>query len=414
MLREPKVAIVTAMGRSGYLAYCRNLCEALAEAGADVTLVTSREGEEASGAGFKLIRLLGGMKRTQGRPLRAVDYCASLPRTIRFLRESRFDVVHFQDSLLPHADAVFLRLVRAKGGPKTVLTAHDPDQDRIAKGKTAAFSIRRPALSSVYKACDRIVVMSVQAYAEMVGTFHLPPGKIAKVPHGNYASYARQPLPSKQASRSRLGIPQDARTVLFFGSIKPSKGLDHLIRAFALLLKRVPDAFLIIAGEPLNVDPAPYERLMRDLALEERALFRAAYVPPELVPEHFVAADVVALPYLRIYQSGVLHLAYTFGKPVVASNVGGLSEDVRMGKSGLLVPPGDENALARALGDLLQDPSLAAEMGEYAKALSEEKHSWEAIARDTLEIYRTLLGERTTEGHRATALRRRSSGARSG
>jgi glycosyltransferase involved in cell wall biosynthesis len=339
-----------------------------------------------------------------------------LPRLYLFLRDSAFDVVHFQDSLLPYVDPLFLRLLRSRGGPKTVYTAHDPDQDIVSKGKGGRFGLRRRALSGIYKQCDQVIVMSIAGYAEMIGAFGLPPSRVVKLPHGNYASYVRRPLPRKQPSRSRLGIPQGAKVVLFFGSLKPSKGLEHLIRAFAILRQSEPEAFLVIAGEPLGAESAPYEQLIRQFSLEGSALFRPAYVPSELVPTYFAAADVVALPYLRIYQSGVLHLAYTFGRPVVASNVGGLSEDVRAGESGLLVPPGDEQALALALGELLAKPALAQKMGRYAKKLSEEKHSWEAIARQTLDVYQALLSEGTPENRdqEEPGVRRLSSRARAG
>jgi glycosyltransferase involved in cell wall biosynthesis len=109
------------------------------------------------------------------------------------------------------------------------------------------------------------------------------------------------------------------------------------------------------------------------------------------VPYYFAAADVVALPYVRIYQSGVLHLAYTFGRPVVATRVGGLTEDIKDGKSGVLVPPGDENALATALEEMLADPERLAAMGEHARMLAETVYSWDAIARRTLDFYESLL-----------------------
>jgi D-inositol-3-phosphate glycosyltransferase len=99
----------------------------------------------------------------------------------------------------------------------------------------------------------------------------------------------------------------------------------------------------------------------------------------------------VALPYVRIYQSGVLHLAYTFGRPVVATRVGGLTEDIKDGKSGVLVPPGDENALATALEEMLADPERLAAMSEHARMLAETVYSWDAIARRTLDFYESLL-----------------------
>jgi glycosyltransferase involved in cell wall biosynthesis len=169
---------------------------------------------------------------------------------------------------------------------------------------------------------------------------------------------------SRDEARKRLGVERYRRLILFFGSIKPSKGLDHLIGAFAAVAAADPQARLLIAHEPRGVDPERCRAQIDLLGLEGKVLYRPGYVEPETVPDHFAASDLVALPYVRIYQSGVLHLVYRFGKLVVAARIGGFVEDVAEGRSGLLVPPGDEPALASAIGGMLASPSRLARMAE--------------------------------------------------
>jgi glycosyltransferase involved in cell wall biosynthesis len=113
----------------------------------------------------------------------------------------------------------------------------------------------------------------------------------------------------------------------------------------------------------------------------------AHYLPMEEVAPLMEMATVVIYPYLNSTQSGALQVAYTFGKPVIATNVGGLPEAVEAGKSGFLVPPSTPDELAQAILKIINDPSLAQEMGIYAKYLSDTKFSWKSIAREILSIY---------------------------
>jgi glycosyltransferase involved in cell wall biosynthesis len=105
----------------------------------------------------------------------------------------------------------------------------------------------------------------------------------------------------------------------------------------------------------------------------------------------FTAADAVALPYLATSQSAVLMTAYTFGRPVVTTTVGGLPEAVDPGQSGLLVPPSDEAALVEAIVALLADSHRCTQMGRYARHLAETRYSWQVISSATLGVYRSLM-----------------------
>ncbi len=270
-----------------------------------------------------------------------------------------------------------------------MLTSHDPDQDAITATRRSL--LRRKALAGVYRSVDGIIAMSDSARDELVSAFDVPASKVARIAHGNYRSYGADCAPSKPVARQRLGLTAEGKLVLFFGSLKPSKGLECLLRAFARVREAEPTARLLVAGEPRGVEVPALEALAERLHLGESAMLRPGYVPSEAVPDYLAAADLVALPYLRIFQSGVLHLAYSFGRPVVATRVGALAEDVQDGKSGLLVPPGDEEALADAILELLGSPERLATMGAYAMELSQTVYDWKAIARQTLDFYESLL-----------------------
>lgn len=153
---------------------------------------------------------------------------------------------------------------------------------------------------------------------------------------------------SQEAEVEEPGRPQQ---LLFFGKIRNYKGLGVFLRALGLMITKVPYR-AVIAGE-FYIDPAPYRRLVRDLGLHDRVVWRDRYISNEEVPELFRSSDVVVLPYREATQSGVVPIAYQFEVPVIASDVGGLSEVVIPGDTGFLVPPEDPEALAGAIDAFL-------------------------------------------------------------
>ena len=162
-----------------------------------------------------------------------------------------------------------------------------------------------------------------------------------------------------------------------FGVWTAYKGIDLLLDCMPEVRRRVPGARLVLAGNVAGVD---LPQLLSKAESVGGVTARPGYVPKEEVPDLFGAARVVALPYLRASQSGVVHLAYTFGRPVVASRVGELPTVVRDGVTGLLVPPGDRAALADALVALLLDPLRAHRLGAAGAEWLAAESSWARVA----------------------------------
>lgn len=144
-------------------------------------------------------------------------------------------------------------------------------------------------------------------------------------------------------ARDAINVPAHKKTLLFFGLIRPYKGLDTLLEAFG----RLPDDYhLIIAGEAYE-DTAKYEQLTASFS--DRLTWHNGFVADEDLPVWFSAADAVVLPYRSATQSGVTAVAYHFRRPVIATNVGALGETILHDETGMLVPPGDPAALATAI-----------------------------------------------------------------
>ena len=211
-------------------------------------------------------------------------------------------------------------------------------------------------------ACRGLVALSdsVAADVRRLG-IGLP---LETVAHPTYAATTPPPPPAE--ARRALGLP-DAPTLLFFGFVRPYKGLDVLFDAFPAIQARVPDVQLVVAGEiyhgeaELRAQAAPFGDAVR---------FDADYIASERVPLYFGAADLVVQPYVSATQSGVARLAFGHGTPVLTTDVGGLAEAVPDGVAGRVVPPRDAGALAAAAADVLLDPALRARLADGARRLA--------------------------------------------
>ena len=173
-----------------------------------------------------------------------------------------------------------------------------------------------------------------------------PLARIARSPHPTYEVFSTGRL-SRGEARRLLGLADDERVVLFFGFVRPYKGLPVLLEALARVLREMPVSLLVV-GE-FYEDRALTERRIEKLGLDGRVTLVDRYVPNEEVERYFAAADVVALPYLSATGSGICQIAFGHGRAVIATAVGCLPEVVADGRTGLVVPPGDAAALAAAL-----------------------------------------------------------------
>jgi glycosyltransferase involved in cell wall biosynthesis len=198
-----------------------------------------------------------------------------------------------------------------------------------------------------------------------------------RVPHPFYAQFDRGRW-TRESARASLAL--DGDVALFFGYVRHYKGLDTLLAAWKRVREQRPAATLVVAGE-FYEKPEAYEVLARE-AGGVRLLNR--YIADDEVEALFRAADVTVLPYRSGTQSGVTHVAYALGSPVIATRVGGITETVRDGETGLTCPPEDPEALARTIVRFFAE-GLRERMAAPIAALR-ATHSWEALARSTVDL----------------------------
>ena len=222
------------------------------------------------------------------------------------------------------------------------------------------------------KAADGCIVMSESVGRDLATLGVSVPAHL--VAHPVYDIFGE--VQDARAARVRLDLPEGAPVLLFFGFIRRYRGLHVLLDAMPRIVKAVPDACLVIAGECYD-DETPYRDQIRRHGLERQVRFDARYIPNAAVPDYFSAADVVVQPYVSATQSGVAQVAFNFDRPLIITDVGGLAEVVRDGRDGLVVPPEDPDALADAVIRFIEE-----DLGRrFREGVREAKHrfGWNAL-----------------------------------
>lgn len=389
-----KVVVVEFAGKGGMIHYVFQLCRAMAEAGADVTLITSTQFELASlPRNFDVQPTIelwdpktndaGPILRRLRRVFRAFRYYAQWLRVIRLVGALKPDVVQVGDVPFP-LDLLPLRLLRRKA-PLFADICHNVNPFDVAGGfgrsRWKRFFYRR-----IYRLFDVVFVHFDRNAAEFAKSFQSRRTVVVK--HGNEGLFQelRSPAVDAAALRKRLGIGNEP-VVLFFGTLSRYKGVDVLLAAFPRI-HRETGARLVLAGYPFHdFDVPAHQEQARRIGVGDFVTFVPEYVASEEIAAWMELADVIVFPYRDIYQSGAIHVAQTFGVPTVASAVGAMQDVVETGVSGLLVPPENADALAEAVVRLLKDRELAARLGERFAADARGPYSWRANAETILEAY---------------------------
>jgi glycosyltransferase involved in cell wall biosynthesis len=290
-----------------------------------------------------------------------------IARLVKKIREFGPDVVH-----LGMGHFWFNLALPLLGDLPLVLTVHDAviHVGDAASAKTPQWVWDR----ACYRAQARIV--------------HNPQVKELLIQRLGIPSSTVHVVPSVLVGDDSLGekIGEEENCILFFGRIWEYKGLEYLIRAEPLITSQVPQARITIAGTGED-----FERYRRMMVHPENFVVYNEYVSDEKRAELFRRASVVVLPYIEASQSWIISIAYRFGKPVVATTVGGLPEMVDHGRTGYLVPPRDSQALAEALVLLLGDRKLRRQFGEEGRRKVNTECSPEAVAQLTRNVYHRAL-----------------------
>jgi glycosyltransferase involved in cell wall biosynthesis len=390
-----KVALLTG-GKDAH--YVLGLLPELTARGVHVVLVGNAElarADDVAGGRVEFHDLVGSLDSDDGSMAKARRVLSYYGRLLAFAARTDaalFHILWFRK--FPLVERVLLPAYLKLLGKKVAFTAHNVD-DQGRDGRKGTFR-NRLSLTSLYRTVDHIFVHTPQMKTELVHRFGVSEGKVEVVPFGSndVIPAARK---SRLEARQHLGLGVDQKVLLFFGNIAPYKGVEDLLRALATLIQQGGRFILVLAGPVKDRSCEAYwvelERLIEALQLSQYVRKEIRYVPDREVGLFFRAADVAVLPYRRVYQSGVVALAYAQGVPVIASDVGSLKADVIEGETGLVFRSGDVSDLASQIrtyfaselfGDLdARRPKI--------RAHGAEAFSWTRNAELTCAAYGRLL-----------------------
>ena len=253
---------------------------------------------------------------------RVIRYCARPnPRILHILWNNKLEIL----------DRTILMSYYKMLGKKIALTAHNVN---AARRDSKDSWLNRVTLGFQYRLCDHIFVHTQKMKSELCREFGVDEESVTVIRYPINNALPDTGLTPSEAKQN-LGLREGEKAILFFGKIRPYKGIEHLLAAFELLLDNESREYrLIIAGEPNNeVYVHEIQQTVKRQFTQGRVILRLEFIPDDKMEVYFKGADVLVLPYKEIFQSGVLLLAYTFGLPVVATDVGSFREDIVEGST---------------------------------------------------------------------------------
>ncbi len=393
-LSEPHIFLVDSIGaHRGMHYYSFALGEALGQEGVDVTLLST---PETAGHAWKPenLSVKGVFRHIYGRQpkwLRGLWYGWALLQIAWLAWRQKPDIVHWHFYQIPFLDRFLLHWFR-RLCIVAVSTVHDVVPLTFGP-LSQAKDVRQ--YKALYALLDGLIVHSDQSLVSLGMLDMSLLARAVLIPHGHFLHVAERLVCSQVQSRQMLGLAANNPIILIFGSIKPNKRLDWAIKMLADAAVFCPEVQLVIVGQPQGQAVTPFVALAEELMVADRVHWHLDVVDDTLLLSYFSAADVILFPYEWIYQSGALVMAMSFGKPVIATAVGGNKDLILPDKTGVLVTPGSVDEMGQALIDLLSNREKAQQMGAAAKEYVTKALSWEQIALATRQYYLRLTADKT-------------------
>lgn len=357
--------------------YNNGLAYGILANGGEVVLFTCDETREASKDKFEIAKVFCGIYGPTNKLVRATRFLKGLACAILRMKRDGGRLCHlhlFQYGLLELMSCIALRAA----GIKVIATVHDVE----AFGSDNSRFTKR----AVLKLCSELIVHNDFSRNELnkalitIG-IRKP---VTVIPHGNYIPFVKQK--PKTDSRKRIGIAVEKNLVLFFGQIKKVKGLDILIEAMPRVLDCHPNTTFLIAGKVWKDSFEKYQSLIESNGVGSSVVQHIRYIPDEQVDDYYCSADVVVLPYRKIYQSGVLIMAMSYGCCTISSGLEAMQEIIKDGVNGYLFSPESSFSLSEKIVFALESDrdSISRSALETVKS----SHDWALVGERHIEVYR--------------------------
>jgi len=270
-------------------------------------------------------------------------------------------------------------------GKKIVITVHNITPHVLKK---YVIFVDRIFNKIIFSFANQFIVHNLRNKKRLMELYSIPENQISIITHG-ILKFDNFQLISKKQARKYLDLPQDKKIILFFGYLWPYKGLDDIIEAMPLIIDKVDNAFLLIAGRSFN-SWNRYEKLIKKYNLSEYIVIKLEFIPDSEVSYYFSAADISIFPYKPPFDThgGATALALPFHKPILVTDIGGLPEFVCDERA--ISPPNDAKLLSQNVVRVLTDESLYKKLSQDSVILSQEL-TWDKIAEKTVKVYNSLI-----------------------
>ena len=356
------------------------LCRGLSKAQHEVELVTVKNRANNTDEPFVVLPVSPNKGGAGNKFVKLLEYILYLVWLFFHIARSRADVVHFQFFRRERIECLYFPFIRLLS-QKLIFTAHN-----IIPHEHTKLDIYLRYL--VYKSATKIIVHTPSIKQAMLEMFSISEEKVFVVPAVLPISEERDASITKELSREKLNLSDDDQIILFFGYIREYKGLDILLKAFDSVKPNHKDLKLIVAGRPHTPELLQqYTAQIDGLSSQDSIIFIPEFIPDEEVDFYFRAADIVAVPYKQIYLSGVLQVAFSYGKPILATNVGNFKDLIISGENGYITNQNTVEEFAEIINLAFQNVDYLREMGHKAYEIHESHPDWQEIGTLTIDVY---------------------------
>ena len=375
--------------------YASGLWQALAALGVPVDVICNpemKDDEAESQQNLRFLTLYASAEPRRGKMGKVLAFIGVYARLMIYAATTSAEVFHvLWNYRIPVFDRTLLLLFNKLLGKRVVFTAHNIN---AAERDGADSFLNRFTLSFQYRNVDHIFVHTELMKQQLVEIFGVREQNVSVIPFGTYDVVPHSALTSAEA-KVRLGLKRQEKAILFFGRIAPYKGIDLLVDAFLRIAPTDARYRLVIAGEPMKDAEAQWRKVQAVIdqsPVKEQVIQHTKFIADDEIEVYFKAADVLALPYTQIFQSGVLFMSYSFGLPVIGTDVGSFAHDIIEGETGFVCRRSDPEDLARTIETYFCSELFR--MLEERRGKIEESirasHSWEKAGRKTVEVYGQL------------------------
>ena len=369
--------------------YDHHLCEGFAHNGHEVALFGRplRKNESTKSEKYRYEDIFfkfgervksAGLPRGIRRIVKGFEYIAKMKNYARQIQTFEPDIINMQWLFFPFVDKFFIRHIGNKA--RLVLSVHD---SRVNFRGELPWMMYRGWVDTANR-FDRIIAMTQHGKERLIKRGVIPE-KIRLAPLGLLDFSISEPVAEID------WMPTDTNIVLFFGIVTINKKLDLLLKAFAGMKASTRDSTVLCIAGKADRSVGPLKKLASRLGIESRVLWHQRYIPDNEIPAMFARTDVVAYPFCGVDGSRSLMASLNYGKPLVFSEGGGISEILRDSVHGRIFKEDNIDSFSRALEHMLDNRAERLRMGEAVKKLDREIPTWNDIARDIAGIYEECL-----------------------